>query len=697
MKNFWFILPMTGLLLSCTVAYSEANTLVLLDLDQGIKPQSIQYNAIEGEEILLDGVRLVALQFNKVSWPNIFFSAPEGSPWNWEGYSGLRVLLHNPNAEPVTVALRVDNPGDIENNTNTVLASIPAHADGEVTLYFSTSLNQALSTRFWGMRGIPNLGPVATGPALDLSAIIAWQLFLPQPDAPVTLHLKRAWLIQETAGADEIAFPFIDMFGQYLHANWPGKTQNLDDLEEGRNTEKISLSASVALKDRDEYGGWVDGPQLEATGWFRTEKLEDQWWLVTPSGHLFFSTGMDCVGTWQRTFVTGRDDWFTWLPEEDDPLFKPFYGYAENVHSMADAIGGKGAVFGFYGANLLRKYGDNWNAAWRETTYKRLQSWGFNTLGNWSQHDVLINSPIPFVTSGNINGVPPIEGATGYWGKMLDVYDPSFTVAVEKMVAGLLKAHGDNPMCIGYFIDNELSWEGVALGALRSAAGQPARIAMLDFLKNRYADLEALNKAWGQGWQSWEEVSDPRKRNTAIKQDQHDFLYQFALRYFRTIQDAFTKQGSKQLYLGCRFSSAPDAAVQACAEVADVCSFNLYQNSLDCKRWTENNTWDKPVIIGEFHFGALDRGMFHTGLVATENQADRAKHYVEYVRSVAACPQFVGCHWFQYVDEPTTGRYYDGENYNIGFVNVADTPYPEMVDAARRVHGEIYERRYTLK
>jgi agarase len=39
-----------------------------------------------------------------------------------------------------------------------------------------------------------------------------------------------------------------------------------------------------------------------------------------------------------------------------------------------------------------------------------------------------------------------------------------------------------------------------------------------------------------------------------------------------------------------------------------------------------------------------------------------------------------------------TGRTYDGENYNIGFVDVTDTPYPEMVEAARAVHATLYQR-----
>jgi len=99
-----------------------------------------------------------------------------------------------------------------------------------------------------------------------------------------------------------------------------------------------------------------------------------------------------------------------------------------------------------------------------------------------------------------------------------------------------------------------------------------------------------------------------------------------------------------------------------------------------------------PLIIGEFHFGALDRGLFHPGLVPTENQEARAEAYKEYVLGALRHPQFVGCHWFQYRDEPVTGRSWDGENYQIGFVDVADTPYRELVDAARAVGYHLYDQ-----
>jgi hypothetical protein len=88
--------------------------------------------------------------------------------------------------------------------------------------------------------------------------------------------------------------------------------------------------------------------------------------------------------------------------------------------------------------------------------------------------------------------------------------------------------------------------------------------------------------------------------------------------------------------------------------------FNIYQSSINSADW----------------IGAKDLG---------------------YIRSVADCPNFVGCHWFQYIDEPLTGRWYDGENYNIGMVDVTDTPYPELLAATKKANEEVYQRHLGAK
>ena len=126
------------------------------------------------------------------------------------------------------------------------------------------------------------------------------------------------------------------------------------------------------------------------------------------------------------------------------------------------------------------------------------------------------------------------------------------------------------------------------------------------------------------------------------------------------------------------------------AEYCDVVSFNRYRYVT--KSLVPPEGIDKPLIIGEFHTGALDRGMFHTGLRSSANQAERGEAYIDYVEGALENRYIVGTHWFQYGEQTTTGRG-DGENYQVGFVDICDRPYKETIDACREVGYKMYEYR----
>ena len=110
-------------------------------------------------------------------------------------------------------------------------------------------------------------------------------------------------------------FPLIDEFGQYRHADWPGKIHGLSELRPNKAPRPTTWRSIRGQRTWDTYGGWKAGPQLAATGRFRTEKRDGKWWLVDPEGRLFWSHGIDCVDTsWSTTPITDRRQWFAGCP-----------------------------------------------------------------------------------------------------------------------------------------------------------------------------------------------------------------------------------------------------------------------------------------------------------------------------------------------------------------------------------------------
>ena len=71
------------------------------------------------------------------------------------------------------------------------------------------------------------------------------------------------------------------------------------------------------------------------------------------------------------------------------------------------------------------------------------------------------------------------------------------------------------------------------------------------------------------------------------------------------------------------------------------------------------------------------------------DQQARGVGYRYYTEQLAALPYFIGGHYFQYLDEPITGRF-DRETSFNGFVSIADIPHPHLVKAAKASHSRIY-------
>jgi hypothetical protein len=443
----------------------------------------------------------------------------------------------------------------------------------------------------------------------------------------------------------------------------------------------------------DKWGGWNTGPTLKATGSFRVEKHQGKWWLVDPDGKLFFSHGVDCVRMLDITPIDGRDAWFKDFPGRDGQYKEFLVGRAFALHGHY--AGKSPQCFGFAAANFKRKYGENWRDATARIAHQRLRSWGLNTIANWSASEVYLMQKTPYVCTVGSGG-KMIEGSQGYWGKFPDPFDGQFREQTRQRIRAATQNTANDPWCIGYFVDNEMSWGdelSLGIGSLASPPDQSAKQVLVADLRIRYGTIAKLNDAWGTTHGSWDALLESRQPpdKQKARADLTAFYTKTAEEYFKVVRESLKAAAPNRLYLGCRFAWVNPLAVAAAVRHCDVVSYNLYSRSV--ADFKPPGDGDVPLIIGEFHFGALDRGVFHTGLVPTGAQEERARMYKEYVQGALRHPQFVGTHWFQYQDEPTTGRVYDEENYQIGLIDTADTPYRETIEAVREVGYGMYEYR----
>ena len=175
------------------------------------------------------------------------------------------------------------------------------------------------------------------------------------------------------------------------------------------------------------------------------------------------------------------------------------------------------------------------------------------------------------------------------------------------------------------------------------------------------------------------------------KQDLVAFYGEIADTYFRIINEELKKVAPNQNYLGCRFAWANnDIVLSTAGKYLDIMSFNKYEYSIENFKLPKGV--DKPVMIGEFHFGALDKGSFHIGIKKAKDQAERGQMYQDYIQGALRHPNIVGAHWFQYIDEPNTGRF-DGENYNVGFVDITDNPFEDLINKVKETTYSMYDYR----
>lgn len=457
---------------------------------------------------------------------------------------------------------------------------------------------------------------------------------------------------------------------------------------------------SAAVPEFDAYGGLLS-VEAAATGRFRVEPIDGVWWFVTPDGHGLWSAGIDHV-----------------TPDGD-------YAPAEGTSPYRDAV--------------IAKYGTE--EAWADAAVDRMTDWGFNTLGAWSATGLFTGRIAYTEIMSFADAAPEITSAPTDWiawaaKPIRDFWDPAFETGAAAEAAGV-QGCADDPWCIGVYTDNELPW---SLSFVQSTtflnaymtlpAGAPGKVALQAHLSDRYeGDVAAFNAAWGTHLADFDDLQNldaigipgPLGRifeTAAQRADRKSFVDEASARYHSVVHDAIRADAPDVLVLGSRFISVmtPPSVMAAAAPYVDVLSINSYHfvpelvPVMDLLFPNEgfgflDDPWGdldalygataKPVLITEYSYRAYVPGgppsWMPPGYAILRTQAERAAYYSHFTNELYDRPFVVGAHWFQWMDQPASGRG-DGENNNFGVVTITDDTYVELTDAMRAMNGAVRVR-----
>jgi hypothetical protein len=684
-----------GLAVLLAAGAATAGEIVLFDA--AVTPASAVASQNQGRFETKDGLLQVETT-GGTGYPGVLIKGA----WDLSGCNRVTFELANRDGKselPLTV--RLDNPGaDPGKSRGVFIDRVKLTGRGAATCDVALppwlpNLRE-INAKLDGMRRGPlaTLGVVAD---LDPSKVVGVAVYLKEPKLDWKWGVKRIVAHPGAAPASpdwmrmpaETFFPFIDAYGQFKYRDWPGKTHGDADLKAALGREQADLAAHPGPEGWNKFGGWAAGPKREATGQFRVEKIDGKWWFVDPEGCLWWSHGpVRVTSSSAVTPLDNREFYFTDLPAADSP-FALFYTTRDELLWPYYEARGIQRTYDFSSANAFRKYGADWVGRYADTAHRRLRSWGMNTVANSSDRRICRMQRTPYCDRFELKS-PDIAGSKLGWWKFKDPFHPEFRANFHKQLLAR-KAELDDPWCFGFFVDNEIAWGGptdLAEWTLQSPAEQPAKVEMVARLKAKHGDIAKLNAAWGSAFAGWAALlASQEKPPAGAAEDCREFTTVLTEAYFKGVRETFKSVAPEKLYFGCRFAGSTEAAVRMAAKYCDIVSYNIYRHTLDAFKLPDGV--DKPVLVGEFHFGALDRGLFHSTLIGVENQEARGRAYTAYVTSALRHPNFVGVHWHQFGDQPTTGRF-DGENFQNGFVDVCDTPYPETIAGIREVGYRMY-------
>lgn len=518
--------------------------------------------------------------------------------------------------------------------------------------------------------------------------IFNWMFLMPCDSE----HLKMSVTVQQDATAAKRVV-VVDRFGQDTALEFPGKVKSEDELKQDVARD-AAYYGSLHSPERDTYGGLPGSREslsLKRTGFFHVEKKGERWLLVDPEGNACFHLGVCGFQPGDDfTYVKGRESVYEWLPPYDGDYRAAF---------SADQYWSRD-VFSFYVANQIRKYGKYDPEALQSRMIDRVRKFGFNAVGAFSGvtqadrdkkfpwADIL---PLGAYTLGG-----QIDGLRG----LFDPFDSKVAAKMDEIFAKGVAAAANEPLLVGYFLDNEQAFEDIPRVVPGLKGDQPAKRKLMAMLQDKYRTIAAFNTAWGLQAADFASLRNTGLPVTtqAASADMNAFTGEFIETYYKLIHDTFRKYDRNHMLMGNRWQPITANNEQLCriaGKYNNLISLNYYTYGIDSGFLKRLYTWcgEKPFLLSEFYWSSpSDTGL--PGGSEVKSQRERGLAYRNYVEQAASTRFVVGIEWFILIDQARTGRWFErfnGEKANTGLFSVADRPYKGFLSEAAITNNGIYD------
>ena len=422
----------------------------------------------------------------------------------------------------------------------------------------------------------------------------------------------------------------------------------------------------------DRYGGNID-IKRKATGFFRIEKINGRFLLLTPEGHAYVALGANHVG-----------------------------GY---MKKQAKKMG------------FLKKHNNDMAQA-AKAMLGLIKDLGLNAGGSF-EHEARHAHLLPRIARLYY---APGSNRLAEAGLGPDVFDERELKKLHDFVAQEVKQYADDPWVIGISASNIPPWDDRRMKRVRAAkAGSPMRKRYQKSIEQRYQNIASYNRIYKDNLGSFDLLANQKKlkpfpQNKKTKEDNEAFLALIADRLYATVRSAIKKGAPNHLFLGesVIFRTLPDKVLKAIGPHIDAYSAQVIMKSYGAKviknspdqspHWQTFSKKDfdhvhsltgKPVIIDDWVASFSLTKPFDTktecGFFYGEEEA--SKQAAEWLVSAFERPYIIAAFKCQLIGLHGADRSFGGKSRRTYYKDDG-SPFPIRTEITRQAHRKALEAAY---